>query len=120
MNEFFTKFKHIVLQLKKCKAVKEGDHLILAILSKLGLDYSVFVSSFHMGKLTTPNWKIPSLDAFIKTLTNEHDKLVHMGILRSSKDQALFASGSKYSKGKGKQNNSKAKFDAPNPKEKNQ
>ena len=60
-----------------------------------------------MGKLTTPNWKMPSLDAFIKTLTNKHDKLTHMGILRSSKDQALFSSGPKDSKVKDKQKNPK-------------
>ena len=95
---------------------KEDDQLILDILSKLGSNYLVFVSTFHTGKITTPNWKMPSLDAFIKTLTNEHDKLVQMGILISSKDQSLFALGPKYSKGKGKQNNSKDKFDAPNPK----
>ena len=85
MNEFFTKFKHLVLQLNQCKVEKEDDQLILDILSKLGPDYSFFVSSFHTGKLTTPNWKIPSLDVFIKTLTNEHDNLVQMGILRSYK-----------------------------------
>ena len=60
MNDFFTKVKHLVLQLKQCKVEKEDNQLILAILSKLGPDYFVFVSSFHMGNLTTPNWKIPS------------------------------------------------------------
>ena len=39
MNDFFTKFKHLVLQLKKCKVEKDDDQLILAILSKLGSDY---------------------------------------------------------------------------------
>ena len=36
LNEFFTKFKHIVLLLKQCKVEKEDDQLILTILSKLG------------------------------------------------------------------------------------
>ena len=36
MNEFFTKFKHLVLQLKQCEVDKEDDQLILSILSKLG------------------------------------------------------------------------------------
>ena len=40
-----------------------------------------------------------------------------MGIIRSSKDQALFASRPK---GKGKKKNQKTKFDALKPKEKNQ
>ena len=82
---------------------KEDDQLILAILSKLGADYSVFVSTFRAGKLTTPRWKMPSLNAFIESLTSEHDKLVHMVIIRSSHDQALYASGPKYLNGKGKQ-----------------
>ena len=122
MNDFFTKFKHLVLQLKQCKVEKDDDQLILAILSKIGSDYSVFVSTSHTRKLTTMNWKIPTLNAFIESLTNEHDKLVHMGIIRSSKDQALFASGPKDTKGKGNQKNQKnqKKFDAQNPKEKNQ
>ena len=120
MNEFFTKFIQLVLQLKQCKVEKDDDQLILAILSKLGSNYSIFVSTFHTGKLTTPNWKMSSLNAFIESLTNEHDKLVQMGIIRSSKDQTLFALGPKYSKGKGNQKNQKDKFDAPNPKEKNQ
>ena len=86
-----------------------------SILSKLGADYLVFVSTFHAGKLTTPVWKMPTLNAFIESLS-EHDKLVHMGIIRSSHDQALHVSGPKYLKGKGKQQkNPKTKFDAPKP-----
>ena len=103
MNEFFTNFKHIVLLLKQFKVEKEDDHLILAIHSKLGADYSVFVSTFHAGKFTTPGWKIPSLNAFIESLTSGHDKLVQMGIIRSSRDQALYVLGPKDLKGKGKQ-----------------
>ena len=61
LNEFFTKFKHTILLLKQCKVDKEDDKLILAILSKLGADYSVFVSTFHAGRLTTPRWTMPSL-----------------------------------------------------------
>ena len=81
---------------------KEDDQLILAILSKLGADYLVFVSTFRAGKLTTPGWKMPTLNAFIESLTSEHDKLVQMGIIRSSRDQALHVLGPKYLKGKGK------------------
>ena len=77
LNDFFTKFKNIVLLLKQCKVEKEDDQLILTILSKLGADYSVFVSTFHVGKLTTPGWNMPSLNSFIASLTSEHDnKLV--------------------------------------------
>ena len=76
LNDFFTKFKHTVLLLKQCKVVKEDDQLILAILSKLGADYSIFVSTFRVGKLTTPGWKMTTLNAFIESITSEHDKLI--------------------------------------------
>ena len=102
LNDFFTKFKHTVLLLKQCKVEKEDDQLLLAILSKLRADYLVFVSTFHVRKLTTPRWNIPTLNAFIESLTNEHDKLVQMGIIRSSRDQALHVLGPKDLKGKGK------------------
>ena len=103
MNDFFTKFKHIVLLLKQCNVEKEDDQLILAILSKHGVDYSVLISTFHPRKHTTPKWKMPTLNAFIKSLISEHDKLFQMGIIRSSRDQSLHVSGTKYLKGKGKQ-----------------
>ena len=49
---YFSKFKALVLQLKQCGIEKKEEKLVLAILSKLGLDYSVFVSTFHATKLT--------------------------------------------------------------------
>ena len=76
LNDFFTNFKHIVLLLKQYNVEKEDDQITLTILSKLGADYSVFVSTFHAGKLTTPGWKMPTLNAFIESLTCGHDKLV--------------------------------------------
>ena len=61
LNDFFTKFKHIVLLLKQCKVEKEDDQLILTILSKIGANYLVFVSAFRAGKLKTPGCKMSSL-----------------------------------------------------------
>ena len=49
---YFSKFKALVLQLKQCGIEKKDDQLVLAILSKLGPDYSVFVSTFYATKLT--------------------------------------------------------------------
>ena len=64
---------------------------------------------------------MPTLNAFIESLTSEHDKLLHMGIIISSHDQALFDSGPKDSKGKGKQQkNPKTKFKFLKPKVQNQ
>ena len=99
---FFTKFKHIVLLLKQCKVDKEDDQIILSILSKIGANYLVFVTTFCARNITTPGWNIPSLNAFIESLISEHDKLIQMGIIRFSRDQALYVSGPKYLKGKGK------------------
>ena len=60
-------------------------------------------------------------DAFIESVTSEHDNLVQMGIIRSSYDQALYVSGPKYLKDKGRyQKNPKTKFKAPKPKFENQ
>ena len=61
-----------------------------------------------------------TLNAFIESLTNEHGNLVQMGIIRTSKDQALFVGGPKPTDGKRKQKKQKTNFDAPNPKEKHQ
>ena len=48
---------------------------------------------------------MPTLNAFIESLTNEHDKLIQMGIIRSSKDQAWVVGGPKATNGKGKEKN---------------
>ena len=48
---------------------------------------------------------MPTLNSFIEYLTDEHDKLIQMGIIRSSKDQSLVVGGPKYMNGKGKKNN---------------
>ena len=85
------------------KVEKEDDQIILSILSKIGVDYSVFVSTFHFVKLSTPNWKMPTLDSFIESLTEDHDKLIHIRIIQSLRDQALVARGAKVSNDKGKQ-----------------
>ena len=102
LNEFFTKFKNLIYLLKQCKLEKDEDQLILAILTKLNADYSVFVSTFQTVRLTTQNWKMPTLNAFIQSLISKNDKLIQMGIIRSPKDLALAARGDKVVNGKGK------------------
>ena len=105
LEGLFTKFKSLVLMLKQCGIEKADDQLILSILSKLGLDYSVFVSTFHATRLVVPKWKMPSLNSFLDSLTKEKDKLIHMGVLNYSKgkDHALLVQGSKKFKSKEKQ-----------------
>ena len=67
----------------------------MTILSKLGPDYSVFVSTFHATKLIARTWNMPKIVEFIESLTQEKDKLVMMGTIKPSKDQALVAGDSK-------------------------
>ena len=76
LEGFFTKFKSLVLILKKCWIEKVDDQLILSILSKLGPDYSVFVSAFHATRLVISNWKMSSLSTFFDSLTKEHNQLI--------------------------------------------
>ena len=92
---YFSKFKALVLQLKQCGIEKKDEKLVLAILSKLGPDYSLFLSTFYATKLTSRAWKMPSLAYFMESLTQEQDKLVMMGTIKPSKDHALVAGDSR-------------------------
>ena len=67
----------------------------MAILSNIGLDYSLFVSTFHATKLTHRAWKIPNLADFMESLIQEKYKLVMMGTIKPSKDQDLVVGDSK-------------------------
>ena len=109
LQVYFSKFKALVLQLKQCGIEKKDDQLILAILSKLSPNYSVFFSTFYATKLTAQTWKMPSLTDFMESLIQEQDKLVMMGTIKPSKDQALIAGDSKV--------DSKSKKKAKNPSE---
>ena len=83
---YFSKFKALVLKLKQCGIEKKEEKLVLVILSKLGLDYSVFVLTFHATKLTARTWNMPKLAEFMESLPQEQDKLVMMGTIKPSKD----------------------------------
>ena len=75
----------------------------MAILLKLGPDYSMFFLNFHATNLTTRAWKMHKLAEFMESPTQEQDKLVMMGTIKPSKDQALVAGDSRVdSKGKKK------------------
>ena len=89
---YFSKLKALVLQLKQFGIEKKEKQPVFTILSKkLGPDYSVFVLTFHATKLTSQAWKMPKLAEFMESLTQEQDKLVMMGTIKPSKDQALVA-----------------------------
>ena len=55
IQDFFTKFKELGIQLKQCGIENKYDKIIFSIISELGPEYSVYVSTFHSSKLTTRN-----------------------------------------------------------------
>jgi hypothetical protein len=64
IQDFFTKFKSLLLILGECGIDKstQEKQLILTILAKLGPEYVVYVSNFHYGRcLFGTNWKMPTL-----------------------------------------------------------
>ena len=90
----------------------------MTIISKLGPDYSLFVSTFYATKLIARTWKIHRLIEFMESLTQEKDKLVMMGTIKPSKYQALVIRDLKVdSKGKNIYKNS---FDKNRDKENSQ
>jgi gag-polypeptide of LTR copia-type len=92
IQDFFTKFKSLILSLGECGIDKstQEKQLILTILAKLGPEYTVYVSNFHSGRcLFGTNWKMPTLAQFIESLTQEQTKLIHMGLMKDPKAHAL-------------------------------
>jgi hypothetical protein len=68
LQDFFTKYKDLLSQLKACGVdkSKEEKQMVLTILSKLGLEYSVFVSTFHSVRLASgATWKCPLLRSLL-------------------------------------------------------
>jgi hypothetical protein len=107
IQDFFTKFKYLLLQLKACGVdkSKEEKQIVLTILSKLGPEFSLFVSTFHTVIFAYgATWKIPSLEDFIESLTQEQTKLINMGTIKGPRVHALtMHDGShKYQKSKDK------------------
>jgi hypothetical protein len=92
IQDFFTKFKDLLSQLKACGVdkSKEEKQMVLTILSKLGPEFSIFVSTFHTIKFTFgATWKMPSLEDFIESLTQEKTKLINMGAIKGPRAHAL-------------------------------
>jgi hypothetical protein len=55
IQDFFTKFKDLLSQLKACEVdkSKEEKQMVLTILSKLGPQFLVFISTFHTIRFTS-------------------------------------------------------------------
>jgi hypothetical protein len=107
IQDFFTKFKDLLLQLKACGVdkSKEEKQMVLTILSNIGPEFFVFVSTFHTIRFASgATWKMPSLENFIESLTQEKTKLINMGTIKGPRTHALTVhDGShKYQKSKDK------------------
>jgi hypothetical protein len=64
--------------------------MVLTILSKLGPEFSVLVSTFHTIRFASrATWKMPSLEDFIESLTQEKTKLINMGTIKGPRAHAL-------------------------------
>jgi hypothetical protein len=64
--------------------------MVLTILSKLGPEFSMFISTFHSVKFSSgATWKMPSLEEFIESLTQEKIKLINMGKIKGPKAHEL-------------------------------
>jgi hypothetical protein len=92
IQDFFTKFKDLLLQLKACSVdkSKEEKKMVLTILSKIGNELFVFISTLHSFRFTFgATWKMPSLEDFIESLTQEKTKLINMGTMKGPREHAL-------------------------------
>jgi hypothetical protein len=108
IQDFFTKLNDLLSQLKACGVdkSKEEKQMVLTILSKLGPELYIFVSTFHSIKFASgATWKMPSLEDFIESLTQEQTKLINMGKIKGPKVHALTMQygGHKYQKSKYKE-----------------
>jgi hypothetical protein len=91
-QDFFTKFKDLLSQLKACGVDKSAEEkqMVLTILSKIGPELFVLVSTFHTIRFPFgATWKMPSLEDFIESLTQEKTKLINMGAIKGPRVHAL-------------------------------
>ena len=71
---------------------------------------------FHSKQEIFHDWKLPSLDSFSESLIKEKNKLIRMGVIQTSKDQALLVTDSSKVKEKGKSKKKEPKVADLNPK----
>ena len=73
LQVYFSKFKSLVLHLKQCGIDKKYEHIVLAILSKIGPNYLVFFLTLHATKMTSDKSNLD--DAF----TGRFLGILHLG-----------------------------------------
>jgi hypothetical protein len=70
--------------------LKEEKQMVLTILSNLGTEFYVFISTFHTVRFASRStWKMPSLEDFIESLTQEQTKLMNMGAIKGPRVHTL-------------------------------
>ena len=92
LQDCFTKYKDLLSQLKACGVdkYKEEKQMVLTIISKIGPEFIVFVSTFHSVTFSFgATWKMPSLKDFIESLTQEKTMLINMGTIKGPRAHAL-------------------------------
>jgi hypothetical protein len=92
LQDLFTKYKDLLSQLKACGVdkSKEEKQMVLTIISKIGLEFSMFISTFHSVKFAFgATFNLPSLEEFIESLTQEQTNLINMGKIKGPKVHAL-------------------------------
>jgi hypothetical protein len=92
IQDFFTKFKDLLSQLKVCGVdkSKEEKQMVLTIPSKIGPEFFVFISTFHTIIFASgATWNMPSLEDFIESLTQEKTKLINMGTIKGPRVHTL-------------------------------
>ena len=102
VQQSFTKFKSLALQCRQCGIKRKDEKNVLSILRKLSSEYSIFVSIFNSKMDSFLSWKIPSLDSFFESLIQEQENLVQMGVIKTSKYQALLVTYSTKAQDKGR------------------
>ena len=71
---------------------------------------------FHSKQESFPDWKLPALNSFSDFLIKEQDKLIRMGVIQTSKDQAILVTDSSKVQPKGKSKKKDPKAVDLNPK----
>jgi hypothetical protein len=82
IEDYLSKFKTLRTLCEECKIKIDKDRCIYLILSKLGIAYYVFVSTFYaMQEALGEAYQKPSLENFCDSLIREQDKLVQLGVI---------------------------------------
>ena len=107
IKDYLTQVDMYRAQLKDYgEPIKDGK-MIKHIMTHLPPKYAPFVSSYNINKLTMSSaFTKPSFKRFPEMLVLEHDNLLSLGILQSSKTKALVANEGNSS---GKNSNKKQK-----------